>query len=161
MDWAKTTARAYKKHLTLGIWCDLYYRFYGMSGYIASPYQNDIHITQYKMAIVNSLFSGDGDIIPMKRSSSRTWTLLLAAASAKTYNSGYGTRIYIPNDRLAGWQMYGTNHIILIIQCHTYRSTLWCTDINRQYIIYIIIGIRGFRSNIIDNYVAHRFNGEG
>ena len=29
MDWAKTTARGYKKHLSLGIWCDLYYRFYG------------------------------------------------------------------------------------------------------------------------------------
>ena len=24
MDWAKTTARGYKKHLSLGIWCDLY-----------------------------------------------------------------------------------------------------------------------------------------
>ena len=29
MDWAKTTARGYKKHLNFGIWCDLYYRFYG------------------------------------------------------------------------------------------------------------------------------------
>ena len=28
MDWAKTTARGYKKHLSLGIWCDLYQRFY-------------------------------------------------------------------------------------------------------------------------------------
>ena len=24
MDWAKTTARGYKKHLSFGIWCDLY-----------------------------------------------------------------------------------------------------------------------------------------
>ena len=24
MDWAKTTARWYKKHLNFGIWCDLY-----------------------------------------------------------------------------------------------------------------------------------------
>ena len=24
MDWAKTTARGYKKHLNFGIWCDLY-----------------------------------------------------------------------------------------------------------------------------------------
>ena len=29
MDWAKTTARRYKKHLRFGIWCDLYQRFYG------------------------------------------------------------------------------------------------------------------------------------
>ena len=29
MDWAKTTARWYKKHLSSGIWCDLYWRFYG------------------------------------------------------------------------------------------------------------------------------------
>ena len=29
MDWAKTTAHGYKKHLNFGIWCDLYYRFYG------------------------------------------------------------------------------------------------------------------------------------
>ena len=31
MDWAKTTARGYKKHLNFGIWCDLNYRFYGNS----------------------------------------------------------------------------------------------------------------------------------
>ena len=24
IDWAKTTARGYKKHLRFGIWCDLY-----------------------------------------------------------------------------------------------------------------------------------------
>ena len=30
MDWAKTTARGYKKHLSFGIWCDLYQRFYGI-----------------------------------------------------------------------------------------------------------------------------------
>ena len=24
MDWAKTAARGYKKHLSFGIWCDLY-----------------------------------------------------------------------------------------------------------------------------------------
>ena len=24
MNWAKTTARGYKKHLNFGIWCDLY-----------------------------------------------------------------------------------------------------------------------------------------
>ena len=24
MDWAKTTARGYKEHLSFGIWCDLY-----------------------------------------------------------------------------------------------------------------------------------------
>ena len=24
MDWAKTTARGYKNHLNIGIWCDLY-----------------------------------------------------------------------------------------------------------------------------------------
>ena len=29
MAWAKTTARGYKKHLSFGIWCDLYWRFYG------------------------------------------------------------------------------------------------------------------------------------
>ena len=29
MDWAKTTARGYKKQLKFGIWCDLYWRFYG------------------------------------------------------------------------------------------------------------------------------------
>ena len=29
MDWAKTTARGYKKHPSFGIWCDLYCRFYG------------------------------------------------------------------------------------------------------------------------------------
>ena len=28
MDWAKTTARGYKKHLNFRIWCDLYKRFY-------------------------------------------------------------------------------------------------------------------------------------
>ena len=29
MDWAKTTARGDKKHLSFGISCDLYWRFYG------------------------------------------------------------------------------------------------------------------------------------
>ena len=29
MDWAKTTARWYKKHLSFVIWCDLYKMFYG------------------------------------------------------------------------------------------------------------------------------------
>ena len=29
MDWAKTTARGDKKHLSFGFWCDLYQRFYG------------------------------------------------------------------------------------------------------------------------------------
>ena len=29
MDWAKSTAQGYKKHLNFGIWCDLYYMFYG------------------------------------------------------------------------------------------------------------------------------------
>ena len=29
MDWAKTTARRDEKHLSFGIWCDLYQRFYG------------------------------------------------------------------------------------------------------------------------------------
>ena len=28
MDWAKTTAREDKKHLSFGIWCDLYKRFW-------------------------------------------------------------------------------------------------------------------------------------
>ena len=27
MDWAKTTARGDKKHLSFGIWCELYWRF--------------------------------------------------------------------------------------------------------------------------------------
>ena len=31
MDWAKTTARWSKKHLSFVIWCDLYQRFYGMN----------------------------------------------------------------------------------------------------------------------------------
>ena len=31
MDWAKTTARGYNKHLNFGIWCDLYQRFYCIS----------------------------------------------------------------------------------------------------------------------------------
>ena len=34
MDWEKTTARGYKKHLSFGIWCDLYKRFYGSFNYI-------------------------------------------------------------------------------------------------------------------------------
>ena len=29
MDWTKTTARQDEKHLSFGIWCDLYKRFYG------------------------------------------------------------------------------------------------------------------------------------
>ena len=29
MDWAKTTAWEYQKHLNFEIWCDLYKRFYG------------------------------------------------------------------------------------------------------------------------------------
>ena len=29
MDWAKTTARGYKKHLSFGIWCNLYKIIYG------------------------------------------------------------------------------------------------------------------------------------
>ena len=29
MDGAETTARPDNKHLSLGIWCDLYQRFYG------------------------------------------------------------------------------------------------------------------------------------
>ena len=29
MDWAETTARRDKKHLSIGIWCDLHWRFYG------------------------------------------------------------------------------------------------------------------------------------
>ena len=31
MDWAKATARRDGKHLSLGIWCDLYKRFHGMN----------------------------------------------------------------------------------------------------------------------------------
>ena len=31
MDWATTTARGDKKHLSFGIWCDLYWRFYGIT----------------------------------------------------------------------------------------------------------------------------------
>ena len=31
MDWAKTTARRDEKHLALGIWCSIYYRFDGKS----------------------------------------------------------------------------------------------------------------------------------
>ena len=38
MDWAKTTARGYKKHLSFGIWCDLYKRFYGMFDVTAAIY---------------------------------------------------------------------------------------------------------------------------
>ena len=30
LDWAKTTARQYEKHSSLGIWCHLYLRFYGI-----------------------------------------------------------------------------------------------------------------------------------
>ena len=30
MDFAKTTARGYRKHWNFGIWCDLYGMFYGM-----------------------------------------------------------------------------------------------------------------------------------
>ena len=33
MDWAKTTSRGYKKHLRFGIWCDLFWRFYGTGLY--------------------------------------------------------------------------------------------------------------------------------
>ena len=29
MDWVKITARGDKKHLSLGVWCDLYKWFYG------------------------------------------------------------------------------------------------------------------------------------
>ena len=36
MDWAKTTARWDKKHLSFGIWCTLYQRFDGTSDYIVS-----------------------------------------------------------------------------------------------------------------------------
>ena len=28
MNWVKTIARGYNKHLIVGIWCDLYQRFY-------------------------------------------------------------------------------------------------------------------------------------
>ena len=54
MDWAKTTARRYKKHLSFGIWCDLYQRFYGIwLGYpsilwirlISNEFINIDHIT--------------------------------------------------------------------------------------------------------------------
>ena len=31
MDWAKTTAKGDKKHLSFGSWCDLYWRFNGRS----------------------------------------------------------------------------------------------------------------------------------
>ena len=30
MDWAETTARRDKKHLSFGIWSELYWRFYGI-----------------------------------------------------------------------------------------------------------------------------------
>ena len=33
MDWTKATARRDEKHLSFGIWCNLYYRFYGISRY--------------------------------------------------------------------------------------------------------------------------------
>ena len=37
MDWARTIARRYKKHLSFGIWCDLYQRFYGISNSLFMP----------------------------------------------------------------------------------------------------------------------------
>ena len=37
MDWAKTTARGYKKHLSFGVRCDLYQKFYD------GAEQNDRH----------------------------------------------------------------------------------------------------------------------
>ena len=36
MDWAETTARLDKKHLRLGIRCDLYKRFYGTTEYVTA-----------------------------------------------------------------------------------------------------------------------------
>ena len=33
MDWAKTTTRLYEKHLSFGIWWDLYWRFYSSHFY--------------------------------------------------------------------------------------------------------------------------------
>ena len=35
VDWAETTARQDEKYLSIGIWCDLYLRFYG--NYSALP----------------------------------------------------------------------------------------------------------------------------
>ena len=39
MDWAKTTARGYKKHFSFGIWCDLYQMLYGMSSGHHRPFE--------------------------------------------------------------------------------------------------------------------------
>ena len=40
MDWAKTTARGDKKHLSFGIWCDLYWRFYCKFWYLVQLIYN-------------------------------------------------------------------------------------------------------------------------
>ena len=39
LDWAKPIARRDEKHLTLGIWCVLYWRFYGSSNSIPNRIQ--------------------------------------------------------------------------------------------------------------------------
>ena len=63
MDFAKTTVRGYKKHLNFGIWCDLYWRFYG------SKHLNYLHhlstcidkVTLVIPSRVNVRTAGQGD----------------------------------------------------------------------------------------------------
>ena len=41
MDWVETTTRQDEKHLSLGIWCDLYARFYGTSNFVVNTVHDD------------------------------------------------------------------------------------------------------------------------
>ena len=44
MDWANITARRDKKHLSFGIWCDLYKRFYGSGMRFSVPTSTHIEL---------------------------------------------------------------------------------------------------------------------
>ena len=60
MDWVKTTARGYKKHLNFGIWCDLSLRFYGNLTMDCGGYKSDNELTKdtpYIYAMVCLFFS--------------------------------------------------------------------------------------------------------
>ena len=49
MDWVEKTARWNENHLSFGIWCNLYWRFYGIC--ISKPGGSDNGLTFYHQAI--------------------------------------------------------------------------------------------------------------
>ena len=81
MDWAKTTATLDEKHLNFGIWCVLYWRFYGTSKPLKLEHSwlTKFHRNPWMCLLIHALISVDLCWIPHDMSSGTlTWEQLLS-----------------------------------------------------------------------------------